>query len=77
MKIGKQSRSALIYPKDINRLAADAGLGAALARARIPVLAGRLLEEVPRLDKPHPTSESVAALITERCEDYQARFTRK
>ncbi len=77
MKIGKQPKSALIYPRDINRLAADAGLGAALARARIPVLAGRVLEEIPRIEKPHPSSESVASLIAARCEDYETRFSKK
>jgi serine/threonine-protein kinase HipA len=41
MKIGKQPKSALLYPKDIDRFAADAGLGAAQTRARIPTLARR------------------------------------
>ena len=77
MKIGKQPKSALIYPEDVNDFAADAGLGAALARARIPALAGRLLQEVPGIDRPHPISESVATLITERCKDYESRFSRK
>jgi serine/threonine-protein kinase HipA len=77
MKISKQPKSALVNPKDIDRLAADAGLGAALARARIPMLAGRLLEAIPGIDKPHPISESVASLITERCKDYESRFRRK
>lgn len=66
MKIGKQPRSALIDPKDIDRFAADAGLGAAQTRARIPMLANRLIEEIPGIEKPHPVSEAVAALITER-----------
>lgn len=77
MKIGKQPKSALIHPKDIDRFAADAGLGAALARARIPALAGRLLKEIPGIDKPHPISKAVALLITERCKDYESRFRRK
>jgi len=77
MKIGKQPKSSLVSPKDLDRLAADAGLGAALARARVPALAGRLLAEIPGIDKPHPASESVAALITRRCEDYRTRFSRK
>lgn len=77
MKIGKQPKSALVYPNDVNQFAADAGLNAALIRARIPVLAGRLLQEIPGIDKPHPISESVATLITERCKDYASRFSRK
>jgi serine/threonine-protein kinase HipA len=77
MKIGKQPKSALIYPNDINRFAADAGLGAALVRARIPALAGRIIQEIPGIDKPNPISESVATLITDRCKDYESRFSRK
>jgi serine/threonine-protein kinase HipA len=77
MKIGKQPKSALIYPKDIDRFAADAGLGPAQTRARIPTLASRLLEEIPGIERPHPVSESVASLITERCKDYEFRFRRK
>jgi serine/threonine-protein kinase HipA len=77
IKIGKQPKSALVYPKDIDRFAADAGLGAAQTRARIPLLASRLLEEIPGIERPHPVSESVASLITGRCKDYEFRFRRK
>ena len=77
MKIGKQPKSALIHPKDIDRFAADAGLGAAQTRARIPALAGRLLDEIPGVQKPHQISESVASLIIERCKDYSLRFRKK
>ncbi|MEX2495114.1 MAG: type II toxin-antitoxin system HipA family toxin [Woeseia sp.] len=77
MKIGKQSKSALVYPKDIDRFAADAGLGAAQTRARIPTLASRLLEEIPGIERLDPASESVASLVTERCKDYEFRFRRK
>jgi serine/threonine-protein kinase HipA len=77
MKIGKQPKSALVYPKDIDRFAADAGLGAAQTRARIPTLASRLLEEIPGIETPHPVSESVASLIIGRCKDYELRFRRK
>ncbi len=77
MKIGGEAKSARIYPGNFDRFAADAGLGAALTRARILALADRLLEEIPGIDKPTPVSEAVAALITERCEDYRSRFSRK
>jgi len=77
MKIGKQPKSALLHPKDVDRFASDAGLGKALARARIPALAGRLLQQIPRIDKPHPISGSVASLIAERCKDFESRFSRK
>ncbi len=52
MKIGKQPKSALVYPKDIDRFAADAGLGVAQTRARIPALARRLLDAIPGVEKP-------------------------
>ncbi|MDH4054542.1 MAG: type II toxin-antitoxin system HipA family toxin [Gammaproteobacteria bacterium] len=77
MKIGKQPESALIRPEDVDQFAADAGLGAALARARIPALANRLLEEIRGIDKPNPVSEDVAKLIEERCKTYRSRFARK
>ncbi len=77
MKIGGEAKSALIHPGNFDRFATAAGLGAGQARARIPALADRLLEEIPGIDKPNPVSEAVAALITERCEDYGSRFSRK
>lgn len=77
MKIGKQPESALIRPEDVDQFAADAGLGAALARARIPALANRLLEEIRGIDKPNPVSEDVAKLIEERCKTYRSRFAKK
>jgi len=77
MKIGGEARSALIYPGQIERFAADAGLAATQTRARVSALIERLLEEIPGTEKPNPISESVAALITERCNDYRSRFSRK
>ncbi len=74
MKIGKEANSARIYPRDIERFAADAGLGKAQTRARLLALAEKLLEEIPAVPKPHPVSERVAALISERCEMYRDRF---
>ena len=76
MKIGREAKSALIYPRQIERFAADAGLGVAQTRARIPALADRLLEEIPGIEKPNPISGAVAALITERCKDYRSRFSK-
>ncbi len=77
MKIGKQAKSALIHPKDVEHFAADARLGAALTRSRIPALADRLLEEISGIDKPNPVSEAVAKLIEERCKNYRSRFAKK
>ena len=77
MKLGRQPKSALIYPKDFDRFAADAGLGAAQTRARIPALADRLLEKIPGIHKPNHISETVAKLIEKRCKDYRSRFTKR
>ncbi len=75
MKIGGEAKSALIYPRQIERFAADAGLAAAQTRARVSVLIERLLEEIPSIKKPNPISEGVAALITGRCHDYRSHFS--
>ena len=77
MKIGRESKSALIYPRNVDRFAAHAGLSAVQTRARIPALADRLLEEIPEIDNPNSVSEAVTALITERCKDYRSRFSKK
>jgi len=77
MKIGKQLKSALVYPKDIDRFVADTWLSPVQTRARIPMLASRLFQELPGIERPHPVSESVASMITERCRDYEFRFRRK
>jgi len=77
MQIGGVAKSALIHPSHIERFAADAGLGAAQTRTRIPALAERLLEKIPDIEKPNRNSEAVAALITERCKDYRSRFSKR
>lgn len=77
MKIGGEGKSALVYPKHIDRFAAAAGLGAAQTRVRIRALAERLLDAIPGVDKPDPVSKDVAELITERCKNYRSRFGKK
>lgn len=77
MKIGGEAKSALTYPRQIERFAADAGLAAAQTRARVLPLTERLLDEIPSIEKPNPISEDVAALIAERCHDYRSRFSKK
>jgi serine/threonine-protein kinase HipA len=77
MKIGKEAKSALVYPRDIDRFAEQSGLGAAPTRARIPALADRLLEKIPGITKTGPVSKALAKLIEERCKDYRSRFSKK
>jgi len=77
MKIGGEAKSVLTFPRQIERFAADAGLAVAQTRARVLALAERLLEEVPGIEQPNAVSEDVAALITERCNEYRSRFNKK
>lgn len=77
MRIGKEAKSALVFPRHIDRFAEQAGLGAAQTRARIPALAGRLLAEIPGLTKTGPVSEALAKLIEKRCKDFGSRFSKK
>jgi serine/threonine-protein kinase HipA len=77
MKIGGEAKSTLIYPSQIERFAAAAGLAAAQTRARVSALTERLLGEIPGIEKPNAVSEGVAALIKERCNDYRSRFSKE
>jgi serine/threonine-protein kinase HipA len=77
MKIGGEARSALIFPAHVEKFAKETGLGVAQTVARIPALAEKLLEKIPRVEKPGKVSEAVAALTTERCETYHRRFRKK
>lgn len=77
MKIGGEAKSALIVPSHIEKFAADAGLGAAQARSRVASLAGKVLTEIPAVEKPDRISEAVAALIAERCERFHGMFSKK
>lgn len=76
MKIGGAAESALIYPRQIERFAVDAGLAAAQTRARVSALADRLFKEIPGIKKPNAVSEDVADLITKRCNDYRSRISK-
>jgi serine/threonine-protein kinase HipA len=77
MQIGGEAKSALIMPKHIERFAADAGLGTAQTRARIALLAEKVLSEISGVERPSPISEKVAALIAERCERFHGMFSKK
>lgn len=77
MKLGGEAKSALIYPKNIEKFAADTGLGAAQTRARIPAIAKEILKRIPDIEKPDPVSEAIAELISARCKDFVSRFSNK
>lgn len=76
MKIGGEAKSALIFPQHVEKFAAGAGLGAAQARARVAALAEKVLSKIPGVEKPHPISEKVAALIAERCQRFYRSFSK-
>lgn len=77
MKLGGEAKSDLIFPKHLEKFAKDAGLGVAQTLTRVTALAEKLLETIPAVEKPGRVSEEVAALVTERCESYHARFRKK
>ncbi len=77
MKIGGEGKSDLVFPKEVEQFARDAGLAAAATLSRVGTLAATVLETIPKVEKPHETSEKVAALISERCENILSRFKKK
>ena len=77
MKLGGEAKSALSSPKNIEKFAADTGLGAAQTRARVPAIAKEILHRLPGIGKPDPVSEAIAELISARCKDFVSRFSKK
>ncbi len=77
MKIGGEGESSLVFPKEIEQFAKDAGLAAAATVTRVTTLTSRVLEAIPNIDKPNETSEKVATLISKRCESILSRFEKK
>jgi serine/threonine-protein kinase HipA len=71
MKIGREYSSEKIMPEDFEQLAAEAGLGKALVRRRVPELAATVKDALAKIEITHPTAEKVAALIKQRCEKVQ------
>ncbi|MCH8073434.1 MAG: HipA domain-containing protein, partial [Proteobacteria bacterium] len=74
MKIGGKGKSGLVFPKNIEKFARDAGLAVPPALKRVPALASRILEAIPKVDKPQQISEKIAELIGKRCERFISRF---
>ena len=74
MKIGGKGKSGLVFPINIEKFARDAGLAVPPALKRVPALASRILEAIPKVDKPHQISEKIAELIGKRCERFISRF---
>ena len=76
VKLGGVAKSTLIMPRHVEIFAAAAGLGAAQARVRVASLAGKVLDKIAEVPRPEAISETVAALIAERCERFHRMFSR-
>jgi serine/threonine-protein kinase HipA len=74
MKIGREYSSEKILPEDFEQLAAEAGLGKALVRRRVPELAATVNDAIGKIEIANPTAEKVAALIKQRCETVLGSF---
>ena len=74
MKIGDKGKSELVFPTSIEKFARDAGLAVPPTLKRVPTLASRILEAIPKVDKPRNISEKIAELIGKRCERFISRF---
>jgi serine/threonine-protein kinase HipA len=74
MRIGDEYSSEKVSLKDFEQLAADAGLGKPLVRARLQEMTGRVMAALSNVPVPNPVSEQVANLIRQRCEIAANRF---
>lgn len=68
MTIGGEANPDLVFGKEIEAFAKDAGLGPALVRRRVSELAERVRLKIREMEKPDETAERLAVLISERCE---------
>jgi serine/threonine-protein kinase HipA len=74
MHIGDEYSSEKVSLKDFEKLAANAGLGRPLVRARVLEMTGRVMAALPKVPAPNPVSDQVGALIRRRCETATSRF---
>lgn len=74
MKLGGEAGSDLIFPKQLEKFAREAGMAAPLTLARIPAMAHEILETISRVETPNHMSRKVAALTAQRCEKFLTRF---
>ena len=74
MRVGGARVADRVAPNDLRRLSAEAGLGAPLVVRRAVELLESTLAKTDEIDKPHPVSEYVAALVRERVNTLLGRF---
>ena len=74
MRVGRQAIGDRITPNDLRRLAKEAGLAAPLVMRRAVELMETIRARTDEIEKPHPVSVRVAALIRDRAQTLLDRF---
>lgn len=74
MRVGRQAVGDRLSPNDLARLAKDAGLAAPLVLDRAVELMDTIHARIDEVDRPHPVSIRVAALIRDRAQTLLDRF---
>ena len=74
MRVGRQAIADRITPNDLRRLAKEAGLAAPLVLDRAVELMDTIHVRINEVERPHPVSVCVAALIRDRAQTLLDRF---
>ena len=74
MRVGRQAIGDRITPNDLRRLAKEAGLAAPLVMRRAVEQMETIRARTDEIEKPHPVSVRVAALIRDRAQTLLDRF---
>ena len=74
MRVGRQAIGDRITPNDLRRLAKEAGLAVPLVMRRAVELMETIRARIDEVEKPHPVSVRVAALIRDRAQTLLDRF---
>lgn len=74
MKIGDESKSEKLSPRNFEKLAVDANLTKPMVVQRVTELARIILETIDGIDIVQPVGRDVITLIKERCERFIRLF---
>ena len=74
MKIGGESKSEKLRPRNFEKLAIEANLAKPMVIQRVPELARTILETIDEIDISHPIGRDVITIIKERCERFIRLF---
>lgn len=75
MKIGGEVNPDLIYPKEIEAFAKEAGLAAAATKRSVSDMAALVRDKAAEVEQPDETAKELAKLIADRCESILSRFS--